>query len=119
MLRYFMNTMQAEKNVKSRISTRRWKKSYAKYFYQPISDPNPELMEILKQRPIDALKDLMPENITHLLYDGYNEVETGYCVLSNWPGYVSVNNKFSGATFDDGLVVFLALSWKYALYDMV
>jgi hypothetical protein len=73
---------------------------YAKYYYRPVAPPNPKLIDILNQGPMDPAKALLPENISDLLDPGYHEVETGYCVLDNGAGYVAVNNVFPGCTVD-------------------
>jgi phloretin hydrolase len=73
---------------------------YAKYYYRPIAQPNPKLMGILAQGPMDPAKALPYERINDLLDPGYHEVETGYCVLENGAGYVAVNNVFPGCTVD-------------------
>src|SRR4051794_30174271 len=86
-------------------------KPYAKYFHQPIANPNPELMKILKQGPMDPAKALMPEDVERLLDYGYDEVETGYCVLPNGAAYVAVNNKFPGVTLD-------MINWWFAWHSL-
>jgi hypothetical protein len=73
---------------------------YAKYYHRPIAPPNPKLMALLDQGPVDPAKALLPENINALLDPGYHEVETGYCLLENGAGYVAVNNVFPGCTVD-------------------
>lgn len=73
---------------------------YSKYYYRPVAPPNPELMAILSEGPMDPAKALMPENINDLLDPGYHEVETGYCILPNGAGYVAVNNVFPGCTVE-------------------
>ena len=75
-------------------------KSYSKYYYRPIAPPNPRLMAILGQGPIDPAKALPFERLNDLLDSGYLEVETGYCILENGAGYVAVNNVFPGCTVD-------------------
>ncbi|MNP61342.1 hypothetical protein D3C76_1565170 [compost metagenome] len=56
-------------------------------------------------------KALKPENIKHLLEAGYDEVETGYCILENGAGYVSVNNKFPGVSLD-------MINWWFAWHAL-
>ena len=73
---------------------------YAKYYYRPPAPPNPRLIEILNQGPMDPAKALPYERINDLLDPGYHEVETGYCILENGAGYVAVNNVFPGCTVD-------------------
>lgn len=86
-------------------------KSYAKYFYKKLAEPDKELIGILKKGPMDPAKALMPENINNLLNSGYDEVETGYCVLPNGTGYVAVNNKFQGVTLD-------MINWWFAWHAL-
>ena len=69
---------------------------YSKYYHRPVAPPNPKLMEILNQGPMDPAKALPYERINDLLDPGYHEVETGYCILPNGAGYVAVNNVFPG-----------------------
>ena len=99
------------KELKTELTSEEEKKPYAKYFYKPIANSNPELMEILKQGPMDTDKVLLPENVNNLLEDGYDEVETGYCVLPNGTGYVAVNNKFPGVTLD-------MIKWWFAWHSL-
>ncbi len=73
---------------------------YAKYYYRPIAPPNPKLIEILKQGPMDPAKALKPENINDLLNPGYHEVETGYCIMPDGTGYAAINNVFPGSTVE-------------------
>jgi hypothetical protein len=73
---------------------------YSKYYYRPVAQPNPKLMEILSKGPMDPAKALQYERINDLLDPGYHEVETGYCLLENGAGYVAVNNVFPGCTVD-------------------
>ena len=73
---------------------------YAKYYHRPVAPPNPKLMGILSQGPMDPSKALPFERINDLLDPGYQEVETGYCILENGAGYVAVNNVFPGCTVD-------------------
>ena len=73
---------------------------YARYYYRPVARPNPDLMGILSQGPMDPAKALPYERINDLLDPGYHEVETGYCILENGAGYVAVNNVFPGCTVD-------------------
>lgn len=86
-------------------------KPYSKYFYKAIANPNEELMEILKKGPMNSNKALSPENISKLLEPGYDEVETGYCILPNGAGYVAVNNKFPGVSID-------MINWWFAWHSL-
>lgn len=99
------------KEVRKELTAEEEKKPYAKYFHQPIAEPNEELMEILKKGPMNPAKALMPENLKDLLKDGYDEVETGYCILPNGAGYVAVNNKFPGVTLD-------MINWWFAWHGL-
>lgn len=99
------------RDLKKRLSKEEEKKPYAKYFNQPIVDPNPELIRILNQGPMDPAKALMPEDIKALLNYEYDEIETGYCVLPNGAGYVSVNNKFPGVTLE-------MINWWFAWHSL-
>jgi hypothetical protein len=73
---------------------------YAKYYYREMAPPNPKLIEILSQSPMDPDKALPLAEINQLLDPGYHEVETGYCVMKDGLGYVAVNNVFPGCTID-------------------
>lgn len=99
------------KELRTELTKEEEKKAYAKYFYKPIVNPNPELINILKQGPMDSSNALMPEKIEHLLEDGYDEVETGYCILPNGTAYVAVNNKFPGVTLD-------MINWWFAWHAL-
>ncbi len=74
--------------------------SYSKYYNRPVAPPNPKLMGILSQGPMDPEKALPFERLNDLLDPGYHEVETGYCILPNGAGYVAVNNVFPGCTVE-------------------
>jgi hypothetical protein len=99
------------RDLKTELTSQEEQKPYAKYFHQSIVNPNPELMEILEKGPMEADKALMPENIKHLLENGYDEVETGYCVLPNGTGYVAVNNRFPGVTLE-------MINWWFAWHSL-
>jgi hypothetical protein len=99
------------RDLRTELTIEEQQKYYAKYFNQSIAVPNSQLIEILKQGPMDPAKALMPENINELLKDGYDEVETGYCVLPNGAGYVAVNNKFPGVTLD-------VINWWFAWHGL-
>lgn len=98
-------------DFKTELTLEQQQKPYAKYFYQPIAAPNPKLMNILQQGPMDASKALLPENLNQLLDDGYAEVETGYCVLPNGTGYVAVNNQFPAVTLE-------MVNWWFAWHSL-
>lgn len=102
------------KEIKTELMPQEQKKTYSKYFYMPLAVPNQELMDILKQGPMDPTKALMPENINELLSPAYHGVENGYCVLPNGTAYVAVNNKFPGVTVE---MVNWWFAW-HALEDM-
>jgi hypothetical protein len=74
--------------------------SYSKYYYRPVAPPNPRLIEILNNGPMDPAKALPFDRISDLLDPGYHEVETGYCLLESGAGYVAVNNVFPGCTVE-------------------
>lgn len=99
------------RELRTELTKQEEEKSYAKYYNQPIAEPNKELLDILKQGTIDSAKALMPEDIRHLLKPGYDEVETGYCVLENGTGYVAVNNKFPGVSLD-------MINWWFAWHAL-
>lgn len=73
---------------------------YSKYYYNEPATPNPRLMEILRQGPMDPDKALPLEELNQILDPGYHEVETGYCQLPSGMGYVAVNNVFPGCTIE-------------------
>ncbi|MCL1896241.1 MAG: hydrolase [Clostridiales bacterium] len=73
---------------------------YSKYYYREMARPNPELMGLLAQGPMDPDKALPLTEIDQLLDPGYHEVETGYCIANDGLGYVAVNNVFPGCTID-------------------
>ena len=75
-------------------------KPYARFYDQPSAQPNPELIEILMKGPMDPSKALMPEDVNTLLDAGWQDVETGYCILPNGAAYVAVNNRFPGVTVE-------------------
>ncbi|AGF56036.1 hypothetical protein B0P06_005707 [Clostridium saccharoperbutylacetonicum] len=99
------------KDLKKELTSEEEKRPYSKYFNQSIANPNEELLEILKKGPMDPSKAIMPEDIRHLLEAGYDEVETGYCILPNGTGYVAVNNKFPGVTLD-------MINWWFAWHAL-
>ena len=75
-------------------------KAYSKYYYREMARPNPKLMGILSQGPMDPDKALPLAEINQLLDPGYHEVETGYCITKDGLGYVAANNVFPGCTID-------------------
>jgi hypothetical protein len=75
-------------------------KPYSKYYFKNMAIPNPQLMGILSQGPMDSAKALPLSAINKLLDPGYHEVETGYCITDDGLGYVAVNNVFPGCTVD-------------------
>ena len=76
------------------------KSPIAKYYKETLATPNPKLMGILSQGPMDPAKALMPDEIEKMYEPGYMEVETGYCTLDNGAGYLCVNNVFPGVTME-------------------
>lgn len=83
------------------LSSEEKEKSYSKYYYTKPGKPNDDLLDFLKDvKPMDSSKALSIENINDLLNPGYLEQETGYCVMPDGSGYVSVNNKMPGVTID-------------------
>ena len=86
-------------------------KSYSKYFYNPITPPNKELLEILAQGAMEPSKALLPEDINDLLNPGYFDMETGYCNLENGAGYIAVLNKMPGVTID-------MVNWWFAWHGL-
>lgn len=99
------------RELRTELTKQEEEKSYAKYYNKPIAEPNKELLDILKQGPMNPEKALMPEDIKHLLEPGYDEVETGYCILPNGTAYVAVNNKFPGVTLD-------MINWWFAWHAL-
>jgi hypothetical protein len=99
------------RELRTELTKQEEEKPYAKYYNQPIAEPNKELLDILKQGPMAPEKALMPEDIKHLLEPGYDEVETGYCILPNGAAYVAVNNKFKGVTLD-------MINWWFAWHAL-
>lgn len=71
---------------------------YSKYYYREMAQPNPKLMAILAQGPMDPSKALPLSEMNQILDPGYHEVETGYCVTDDGMGYVAVNNVFPNVT---------------------
>jgi len=87
-------------------------KPYSKYYYRPVDDPDPVLLELVRpDRPMDPAQALYPEDINRLLDPGYMEVETGWCSLPNGAGYICVNNKMPGVTVD-------MLDWWFAWHSL-
>jgi hypothetical protein len=84
---------------------------YSKYYYLPLAEPNAELKAAREMPPMDPSKAQMPQNINYFLDPGYFEVETGYCVLPNGAGYLSVNNKMPGVTAD-------MINWWFAWHSL-
>jgi hypothetical protein len=82
-------------------------KPYAKLYYRDLPPPNPKLIAILDKGHMDCNKALPPDQINRLLDPGYDDVETGYCVLENGTAYVAVNNIFPNCTVE-------MFKWFYA-----
>jgi len=73
---------------------------YSKYYYREMARPNPALMGILSDGPMDPDRALPLSEMNQLLDPGYHDVETGYCITKEGLGYVAVNNVFPGCTVD-------------------
>lgn len=86
-------------------------KTYSKYYYDSITPPNKELIEILAKGPMESSKALLPEDINDLLNPGYFDVETGYCNLDNGAGYITILNKMPGVTVD-------MVNWWFAWHGL-
>ena len=86
-------------------------KRYAKWYYEPIAEPDAGLLEQLSHGPMDPSKAQRIENINDFLDPGYFEVETGYCILPNGAGYLAVNNKMPGVTAD-------MVNWWFAWHSL-
>ncbi|HUW64581.1 MAG TPA: hydrolase [Spirochaetia bacterium] len=87
-------------------------KSYSKYYYLPPAPPDPAVLELLRfGRPIDPAEALAIERINDLLNPGYDEFETGYCVLPNGAGYVAVYTRMPGVTAD-------MVNWWFAWHGL-
>ena len=86
-------------------------KRYAKWYYEPIAEPDAGLLEQLNHGPMDPSKAQRIENINDFLNPGYFEVETGYCILPNGAGYLAVNNKMPGVTAD-------MVNWWFAWHTL-
>ena len=86
-------------------------KRYAKWYYEPIAEPDAGLLEQLSHGPMDPSKAQRIENINDFLNPGYFEVETGYCILPNGAGYLAVNNKMPGVTAD-------MVNWWFAWHSL-
>jgi len=85
-------------------------KSYAKYFYREPAKPNAELLAKM-EKPIDAGKALLPENINDLLDPGYHEVEAGWCILPNGAAFAANHTKMPGVTVD-------MINWWFAWHAL-
>ncbi len=72
-------------------------KPYAKYFYREIVAPAPERVLIM-DRQMDPAGSLPIERINDLLNPGYQEVETGWCILPNGAGYIANHVIMPGVT---------------------
>jgi len=74
--------------------------SYSKYYYLPMA-PIPEYkLAILAAGPIDPGKALKIENRTELQEPGYQECESGYCVMEDGSGYVANYTLMPQATIE-------------------
>lgn len=101
-----------EEKKLAELSENEREKSYSKYYFEKPGMPNEELLGFLKDvKPMDPSKALNIEDINDLLNPGYLEVETGYCVLPNGAGYVSVCNKMPGVTVD-------MVNWWFAWHGL-
>lgn len=83
----------------------------SKYYREQLAVPNPKLMGILSQGPMDPSKALNPEQIEKMYEPGHMEVETGYCILDNGAGYVAVNNVFPNVTIE-------MMQWWFAWHPL-
>ena len=81
-------------------------KPYAEYFSRPITAAEPAEYEKISQ-PMDPALAIYPDNIDRLLDEAAIEPGTGWCVLPDGSGYVSVQNKMPGVTLD-------MISWWFA-----
>ncbi|MCX8131711.1 MAG: hydrolase [Clostridia bacterium] len=87
------------------------KRPYAKYYKTQLAQPNIEQMEKLNKGPIDPQKAILPENLNELIKNGYIEAETGYCILENGAGYMTVSNEFPGCSLE-------MIYWWYAWHTL-
>jgi hypothetical protein len=74
-------------------------KPYSKYFYRIPVLPLPNKLAAL-DKPMDPSKALPIEDINSLLDPGRQEVEDGWCVMSNGAGYVACYEIMPGLTVD-------------------
>lgn len=72
-------------------------KSYSKYFYQKVVPPKLESLAVM-DKPMDPSKALAIERINDLLNPGYQEVESGWCILPNGTGYIANHIVMPGVT---------------------
>jgi hypothetical protein len=76
------------------------KKSYAKYFYRPMTPPSQETYDILNKGPIDPALALPIEDRSDLLNPGYFPCEKGYCLMPDGSGFIAMLTDMPGVTID-------------------
>jgi len=74
------------------------KKSYYKYYLEPMAEPPQEIIQKVLAGPIDPAKALPVHERNRLFEPGYFEEEIGYCVMPDGTGYVSNLVKMPGVT---------------------
>jgi hypothetical protein len=90
----------SEKNLQE-LTEEEKLKPYSKYYYLTPGIPDLETLEGVRvNKPMDPVHAVTPEKINDMLLSGYLAVENGYCLLENGMGYVAVNTKMPGVTFD-------------------
>ncbi len=74
------------------------KKSYYKYYLEPMVEPPRENIQKILAGPIDPAKALHVHERNRLFEPGYFEEEIGYCVMPDGTGYIANLVKMPGVT---------------------
>lgn len=80
------------------LSAEDCEKSYAKYYYKPLSPVRREVQDILERGPISPSLATCVHDRNDLLSQGSQREEIGYCVLPDGTGYVAMLTPMPGVT---------------------
>ncbi len=86
-------------------------KSYSKYYYLESAPVPAELKQEMDKSPIDSSKAIPVDRADELFIPGYNEVETGYCLMPDGTGYASALIDMPGVTAD-------MIEWFFAWFAL-
>lgn len=83
------------------LSTEEKKSPYAKFYYEPILPPSPEVLAAIQPgKPIDPILALPPQDLSELFVPGSLKVDNGYCLLPDGTGFSVIHTRSPNLTFE-------------------